>query len=182
MTNQNYLPLLTVLGVAAIASMAQVQPAAADPAATQRAPDTAPAGDAAQPQATKNGMLIYSSAVARDTFSQAGTREQQKDWAMAGGLYQKLLENFGDRLVPVSADKDGIIDQYTSVADAVRERLCHWPREGLDVYCRTNEPKAAALLEEARKTAAAGRTIQPLWRRSCGSTSLPIPANRRPCA
>jgi hypothetical protein len=149
--------LLALLGLAAIASLAQVRLAEAQVATTQTAPDTAPAGDTTQPKQTNSGIIINESITAGKMFEQAGMSEERKDWESAAGLYQKLLEGFADQMLPVETDKGGITVRYTSIAHAVRQRLCHWPREGLDVYCRTNEPKAAALLEDARKSAAAGQ-------------------------
>ncbi len=154
--------LLTLCGIAAVASLLPARHAEAQAATTRKATDFVPGADATRPSGAQglepvHAIVVHESAIAREIFSNAEKRDGLKDWSGAADLYQELLENFADRLVPVSVDKEGIIVQCTSVAHAVRERLCHWPREGLDAYCRINEPKAATLLEQARRAAAAGQ-------------------------
>lgn len=107
-----------------------------------------------------SGVLVHESAVAETSISAARKMEERKDWEAAAGVYQGLLNAFSEGLVPVSPDKGGFV-RYTSVARSVRERLCHWPREGLDAYCRIYEPKAAALLDAVRKASAEGHDDTP---------------------
>jgi outer membrane protein assembly factor BamB/tetratricopeptide (TPR) repeat protein len=98
---------------------------------------------------TTQSVFVRDSAVAVEKFALARRMEQLKEWDKAADVYQELVKNFADRVVPSQVDKDNKIYQYTSVIPAVQELLARWPQDGLDVYRGRFEGEAAAVLETA---------------------------------
>src|SRR5204863_5685465 len=95
------------------------------------------------------GVYVRDSAVAVDKFAQAERMEHLGEWIKAAEVYQEILQQYPDRLIPSLSDKDNRIYQYTSVAEAVQQRIAKWPGAGLHVYRARYEPEAQALLEQA---------------------------------
>jgi outer membrane protein assembly factor BamB/tetratricopeptide (TPR) repeat protein len=98
---------------------------------------------------TTQSVFVRDSAVAVEKFALARRMEQLKEWDKAADVYQELVKNFADRVVPSQVDKDNKIYQYTSVIPAVQELLARWPQDGLEVYRGRFEGEAAAVLETA---------------------------------
>ncbi len=97
------------------------------------------------------GVFVHDSTLAQDKLTQAMRMEQGKDWSKAADLYQEVLEKYSDRVIPSRKDDKNRIMQYRSVAEDVKERLCRWPQEGLDIYKQRYEPAAASILERSRR-------------------------------
>ncbi len=106
-------------------------------------------GDAVQGKENNQNVFVRDSATAQEKFELAKKMERLKEWNKSADLYQEVLEKYAGRVVPSGVDQDKVINQYTSITNGVRERLCKWPAEGLDVYRGRYEPKAAALLDSA---------------------------------
>jgi outer membrane protein assembly factor BamB len=98
---------------------------------------------------TTQSVFVRDSAVAVEKFALARRMEQLKEWDKAADVYQELVKNFSDRVVPSQVDNDNKIYQYTSVIPAVQELLARWPQDGLEVYRGRFEGEAAAVLETA---------------------------------
>jgi outer membrane protein assembly factor BamB len=98
------------------------------------------------------GVYVRDSSVAMQQMALARRMEQAGEWGKSADLYQEVLEKYPDRVIAAAVDDQQKITQYTSVTEAVRERICKWPPEGLDVYRARYEPEAAKLLDEAGTT------------------------------
>lgn len=74
----------------------------------------------------------------------------EEDWKNAVRLLQHLLDDKSDALARL-AGRDGKAERYVSVRAEVERLLAAMPQAGRDVYQRTFGPRAAELLEQARK-------------------------------
>jgi len=95
------------------------------------------------------GVYVRDSAVALEKLALAQRMQRLKEWGKSADLYQEILEKYPDRVVPAAEDAQQRIVQYTSVTEAVRQALCQWPPEGLEVYRGRYEAPAAKLLAQA---------------------------------
>jgi len=98
------------------------------------------------------GVYVRDSAIALEEFALAQRMERLKEWGKSADVYQEILQKYPDRVVPApgGVDADNRIVQYTSVTEAVRQALCKWPQQGLDVYRAHYETAAARLLASAK--------------------------------
>ncbi len=96
------------------------------------------------------GVYVRDSAIALEKLAHAQHMEQLKEWNTSADLYQEILEKYPDRVVPAGVDAADQVIQYTSVTEAVREALCKWPPDGLDVYRGRYETTAANLLASVK--------------------------------
>lgn len=98
------------------------------------------------------GVYVRDSAIALEKFALAQRMERLKEWGTSADVYQEILVKYPDRVVPApgGVDADNRIIQYTSVTEAVRQALCRWPQQGLDVYRAHYQIAAAKLLASAR--------------------------------
>src|SRR4051812_40942338 len=94
-------------------------------------------------------VYVRDSATAREKMDLAERMERVKEWHKSADVYQEVLEKYSDRVVPYGLDAKGVINRYTSVKHQVRQKLCKWPQEGLDVYRGRYEPRAAELVRSA---------------------------------
>jgi outer membrane protein assembly factor BamB len=99
---------------------------------------------------SNQGVYVRESAVALEKFALAQRMEGHREWDKSADVFQEILENYPDRVVPSQLDADKNIYQYTSVTLAVQERLARWPVEGLNVYRSRYETTAASMLEQAK--------------------------------
>jgi cellulose synthase operon protein C len=95
------------------------------------------------------GVYVRDSAIALEKFAHGQRMERQREWHTAADIYQEILEQYPDRVVPSQVDAENRIYQYTSVIYAVQEQLSRWPVEGLNVYRGRFEPQAQGMLEQA---------------------------------
>lgn len=95
------------------------------------------------------GVYVRDSAVAIEKFALAERMERLNEWGKAAEVYQELVEQYADRVLPSRVDDENQIVQYTSAALAVQERLAKWPAAGLDAYRARYETAARTLLESA---------------------------------
>jgi len=126
---RNFAGWFLILGVvlaASVLSSAQVDP---------NAPSDTDTTD------NNSGVYVRDSSVAMDRLTLAHHMESLKEWAKAADIYQEILEKYSDRVIPAASDR-----QYTSVTETVRNALCKWPAEGLDIYRGLYENTAANLL------------------------------------
>jgi outer membrane protein assembly factor BamB len=91
-----------------------------------------------------SGVYIRDSAVVVEKLALTDRLEHLGEWGKAADVFQDLLQNQGDRVVLSSRP-----GQYQSVTQAVQERLCHWPAEGLEVYRGRFETQAQGSLQQA---------------------------------
>lgn len=109
-------------------------------------------GEPATPTDAKEanqGVYVRDSAVAAEKLALGERMERLKEWDKAADIFQEILEKYPDRVVQSAVP--GKLNQYTSVAVAVQQRLAKWPDDGLRAYRNRYESTAADLL------AAAGR-------------------------
>ena len=95
------------------------------------------------------GVYVRDSAVAVEKFALAERMERLNEWPKAAAVYQEIVEEYADRVLPSRVDEKNQIVQYTSAAAAAQERLAKWPVEGLAVYRNLYETAARTLLESA---------------------------------
>ncbi|HEY7315005.1 MAG TPA: hypothetical protein VH643_37010 [Gemmataceae bacterium] len=74
----------------------------------------------------------------------------EEDWKNAVRLLQHLLDDKSQSLARV-AGRQGKADRYVSVHTEAERLLAEMPQAGREVYQRTVGPRAAELLEQARK-------------------------------
>lgn len=100
---------------------------------------------------TDNGVGVYvrDSAVALEKLALAQRMEKAHEWGKSADLYQEILEKYKDRVVPAAIDDRQRIVQYASVTEAVRQAICKWPPEGLEVYRARYETEAQKMLADA---------------------------------
>jgi outer membrane protein assembly factor BamB/tetratricopeptide (TPR) repeat protein len=100
---------------------------------------------------TDNGVGVYvrDSAVALEKLALAQRMEKAHEWGKSADLYQEILQKYKDRVVPAAMDDRQRIVQYASVTEAVRQAICKWPPEGLDVYRARYETDAQKMLADA---------------------------------
>jgi len=94
------------------------------------------------------GVYVRDSAIAVEKIALAERLERLKEWSKAAEIYQEIIEQYADRVVPSRVDDSNQIVQYTSVVSAVQERLAKWPADGLSAYRNRYEAAAAQLLNE----------------------------------
>ena len=109
-----------------------------------------PAGDD-QTDPNQQGVYVKDSAIAADKFELGKKMERLKEWPKAADIYQEILEKYKDRVVPIAFNDKQQATKYSSVCEAVRAKLAKWPQEGLTVYRNRFEPKAAELLDQAKR-------------------------------
>lgn len=95
------------------------------------------------------GVYVRDSAVAVEKFALAERMERLNEWNKAAAVYQEIVEEYADRVLPSRVDEKNQIVQYTSAAAAAQERLAKWPAQGLAVYRNLYETAAATVLEAA---------------------------------
>lgn len=95
------------------------------------------------------GVYVKDSAVAVEKFALAERLERLREWNKSAEVYQEIIEQYPDRVVPSRVDADNQIVQYSSVVSAVQERLAKWPADGLAVYRNRYETAAQAILDQA---------------------------------
>ncbi|MGA3066947.1 MAG: PQQ-binding-like beta-propeller repeat protein [Tepidisphaeraceae bacterium] len=100
------------------------------------------------------GVYVRDSAVALEKLALAQRMAGLGEWGKSADIYQEILEKYPDRVVPAGWDEQDRVVQYMSVTEAVRQALCKWPPEGLDVYRSRYETEAANLLGAAGGDAA----------------------------
>ncbi|MDP9175127.1 MAG: PQQ-binding-like beta-propeller repeat protein [Planctomycetota bacterium] len=105
--------------------------------------------DTAHAKENATGVYPRDSAIALDRLALARRMEQLKEWGKSADLYQEILEKYPDRVVPAALDASPQFIQYTSVTESVRQSLCKWPAEGLDVYRGRYEATAGSILSSA---------------------------------
>ncbi|HMO27427.1 MAG TPA: tetratricopeptide repeat protein [Tepidisphaeraceae bacterium] len=96
-----------------------------------------------------SSVYVRDSAVAVEKIALAERMERLQEWNKAAELYQEILEQYADRVLPSQTDDENKIYQYASVAKAVQDRLSRWPAAGLGVYRARYEPLAQAMLDGA---------------------------------
>jgi tetratricopeptide (TPR) repeat protein len=82
---------------------------------------------------------------------------KDEDWKNAVRLLQELLDRDPDALARI-AGRDGKPDRAMSVRAEAERLLAALPEAGREVYRRTHSPRAAELLEQARKN----KAVEPL--------------------
>jgi hypothetical protein len=110
-----------------------------------------------------DGVYVRDSAVASEKLALADRLEHLQEWAKAADVYQELLQQFADRVAPLKKDENDRIDQYTSVANIVQDKLCSWPADGVAMYRGKYETYAANLLLEAGNDPAALHNVVSLY-------------------
>ena len=83
---------------------------------------------------TAEGVFVRDSALAVDRLALAQRMEHLKEWEKAAEVYQDIVKNFADRLVPSQVDSNNQICQYSSVTPLVQAQLARWPSEALAIY------------------------------------------------
>ena len=104
-------------------------------------------GDGVDPFYAKDstsGVYVRDSGVALEKFALADRMERAREWAKSADVFQEILQKYPDRVVPSKSDA---ATRFTSVSNAVDERLSRWPVEGLNVYRARFEAAASALLD-----------------------------------
>lgn len=96
------------------------------------------------------GVYVQDSAIAVEKIALAERLERLKEWNKAAEVYQEIIEQYPDRVVPSGVDENEQIVRYSSVVSAVHERLSRWPVEGLSAYRNKYESSAESLLAGAR--------------------------------
>ncbi len=107
------------------------------------------------PQQQSDQVYVRDSAIAIEKFALAERMERLHEWSKAADIYQEVLKEHADRVVP---DKSGDASspagdaqptRYVSVVAAVQEHLSRWPREGLDAYHSRFDADAQSMLSDA---------------------------------
>lgn len=98
-----------------------------------------------------NNQSVYvaDSAVVIERIALAERMERLQEWAKSAEIYQGIIEEHADKVLPSQIDRDNRIYQYASVSAAIQTRLSRWPEVGRRVYLDRYEPHAAELLAEA---------------------------------
>lgn len=104
---------------------------------------------AIQGRENSENVFVRDSAVAVDKVFQAKHMEDLKEWDRAAEVYQDIIKNFADRMVPSDLDRTNQIYQYGSVTPLVHEKLSKWPAEGVAAYRARYETEAAAMVDTA---------------------------------
>lgn len=117
-------------------------------AASSRAQDADPASIYAKE--SNQGVYVRDSVTAVEKLALAERMERLTEWHKAADVYQEILGNYSDRVLPSQTDANNRIYQYASVSAVVHERLSRWPAEGLAVYRARYESEAQLLLEKAK--------------------------------
>ena len=94
-------------------------------------------------------VFVPDSSVASERFALAEKLEKAAEWTKSAEIYQQLLDEYRDRVVPAggSPEEAGL---YVSVADRVTRQLASWPADGLAAYNGRFQPAADALLQQAQ--------------------------------
>lgn len=98
-----------------------------------------------KPQASVS-TFVPDSSVAVERLALADKLAKAGEWAKSAEIYQELLENYRDRVVPASGSDATL---YRNVTDRVLQELANWPAEGLAVYNGRYDPAAKTLLADA---------------------------------
>ncbi|MEM6315814.1 MAG: tetratricopeptide repeat protein, partial [Planctomycetota bacterium] len=98
---------------------------------------------------SSQGVFVRDSATVLEKFTLAERMERLRDWDNAADVYQSVVREFADRVVPSRTDDENNITQYRSVVPAIQERIARWPAEGLDVFRQLYGDDAARLLDRA---------------------------------
>ncbi|MGA2231204.1 MAG: PQQ-binding-like beta-propeller repeat protein [Tepidisphaeraceae bacterium] len=113
------------------------------------------AGQAIDPQARdlslSSGVFVSDSTIALDQIALARRLESQKEWTKSAEVYQGIIDQFPDRVVPVRTDDPNLTAQYTSVLTLVNQHLRQWPEAGLAAYRARYEPAARQLVLSAHR-------------------------------
>jgi outer membrane protein assembly factor BamB/tetratricopeptide (TPR) repeat protein len=99
------------------------------------------------PQTT--GVFVRDSAVAGEKLALAERMERLKEWDTSAEVYQEVLDQYADRVLPTHNDEKGQPDRFGSVTSVVQDRLAAWPEEGRAVYLARYELPARRLLESS---------------------------------
>lgn len=127
----------------AIERRVAIQPAR--PVVVADAADAAP--EANDPATT--GVFVRDSAVAAEKLALAERMEGLKEWDTSAEVYQEVLDQYADRVLPIHLDAQGRPDRFGSVTSVVQSRLAKWPEAGRSVYLSRYELPARRMLESA---------------------------------
>ncbi|HQY88720.1 MAG TPA: hypothetical protein PK402_08675, partial [Tepidisphaeraceae bacterium] len=103
----------------------------------------------AQPTDAQSAVFVRDSTAAQDKLSLAQRMERLKEWDTAAQVYQEVVDQYADRVLPVHKNEKGVTDRYASVASIVQDHLARWPEDGRNVYLSLFEPAAKLALEQA---------------------------------
>jgi outer membrane protein assembly factor BamB len=94
-------------------------------------------------------VFVRDSAAAIDRLALAVRMERLREWTTSAQVYQELIEQHGETLLPALLDERSRPLIYRSVTQEVQRRLSAWPAEGLEVYRTLYAVRAAGELEAA---------------------------------
>jgi len=97
-----------------------------------------------------NQVYVRDSSIAIEKFALAERMQGLREWHKAADVYQEVLVNYADRVVPSQTNTNGQVIQYTSVVTSVQQQLARWPAEGLGAYRARYEVEAQSLLDSAK--------------------------------
>lgn len=100
-------------------------------------------------EAKNTSVFVRDSAVAAEKLALAERMERLKEWDTSAEVYQEVLDQYADRVLPIHSDDKGQPDRFGSVTSVVQDRLAAWPEEGRSVYLARYELPARRLLESA---------------------------------
>ena len=106
---------------------------------------------------TQLSVFVPDSSVAAERFTLAEKLEKASEWSKAAEVYQELLDQYRDRVVPAGSGPEDA-GLYVSVADRATRQLAAWPVDGLAAYNGRFQPAAEALLQSA-SSASSLRTV-----------------------
>lgn len=99
--------------------------------------------------ANAGGIFVRDSAVAGEKLTLAERMEKMREWDTSAEVYQEVLDQYADRVLPIHHDEKGNPDRFGSVTSVVQSRLAKWPEEGRTVYLARYELPARRMLEAA---------------------------------
>ncbi len=107
-------------------------------------------GNRQDPADSNNGgVFVRDSAVAAEKLSLAERMERASEWDTSAEVYQEVLDQYADRVLPIHNDAQGRPDRFGSVTSVVQSRLAKWPETGRAVYLARCELPARRMLESA---------------------------------
>lgn len=103
----------------------------------------------AQQGEAQSAVFVRDSSAAQDKIALAQRMERLKEWDTAAQVYQEVIDQYGQRVLPIHKNQHGITDRYVSVSTVIQDRLGSWPDDGRAVYLNLFEPSARIALEQA---------------------------------
>lgn len=94
-------------------------------------------------------IFVRDSAVAAEKIALAERMARLEQWDTSATVYQEIIDEFADRVLPAEFDSAGRPTVYRSVAPEIQDRIAAWPAAGLAVYRSLFEPAARQELEAA---------------------------------